>query len=91
MVKGRQSLRKLIAKQGYPERVMDTLDSFLKDLDVVMVDDYFEYTEYFRILREYKLLPNDAQIVLTCRHHTIGTILAFDEDFKRIPWLKVIP
>jgi len=29
--------------------------------------------------------------VLTCQHHGIDTILTFDEDFKRVPWLKVIP
>ena len=91
MIKGRHSLRKLIAKQGYPEEVTDTLDLFLKDLDVEIINDYFEYAEYLRILREYKLLPNDAQIALTCRHNSIGTILTFDEDFKRVPWLNVVP
>ena len=90
-IKGRHSLRKLIARKGYPKEVLDTINSFLKDLDVEIINDYYEHTEYLRILREYKLLPNDAQIVLTCRHYAIGTILTFDEDFKRVPWLKVIP
>ena len=90
-IKGRHSLRKLIAKKGYPREVLDTIDSFLKDLDTEIIDDYFDYTEYLRILREYKLLPNDAQIALTCRHNAIGIILTFDEDFKRVPWLRVIP
>ena len=90
-IKGRHSLRKLIAEKGYPEEVLDTINSFLKDLDVEIINDYFDHTEYLRILREYKLLPNDAQIALTCKHNVIGTILTFDEDFKRIPWLKVIP
>lgn len=40
---------------------------------------------------EYKLLPGDAIIALTCKHHGIDTILTFDEDFKRVPWLKVVP
>jgi len=91
MIKGRHSLRKLIVKQGYPKEVTDTLDLFLKDLDVEIINDYFEYAEYLRILQGYKLLPNDAQIALTCRHHVIETILTFDEDFKRVPWLNSVP
>ncbi len=90
-IKGRHGLRKLIAKKGYPEEVLGTIDSFLKDINVEIINDYFDRTEYLRILREYKLLPNDAQIALTCKHYAIGTILTFDEDFKRVPWLKVIP
>ncbi|MEB3757120.1 MAG: PIN domain-containing protein [Desulfurococcales archaeon] len=91
MIKGRHSLRKLIAKQGYPKEVIDTLDSLLKDLNVEIINDYFEYAEYLKILQEYKLLPNDAQIVLTCRHRGIKTILTFDDDFKRVPWLNPVP
>ncbi len=89
--KGKHSLRKLIAKKGYPKEVLGTINSFLKDLDVEIINDYYEHAEYLRILQEYKLLPNDAQIALTCKHNAIGTILTFDEDFKRVPWLKVIP
>ena len=43
------------------------------------------------IAREYGLLPNDALITATCKHYNINTIATFDEDFKRVPWLKVIP
>ncbi len=42
-------------------------------------------------MRKYRLTPNDAIIALTCRHYGIDVILTFDENFKRIPWLKVIP
>ncbi|MCE4604028.1 MAG: PIN domain-containing protein [Aeropyrum sp.] len=42
-------------------------------------------------MRQFGLLPNDALIVSTCKHHGLSTIITFDEDFKRIPWLKVIP
>ncbi len=90
-IKGRHSLRKLIARKGYPREVLDTINSFLKDLDIEIISDYYEHTEYLRLLREYKLLPNDAQIALTCKHYAIGTILTFDEDFKRVPWLRIIP
>ena len=47
--------------------------------------------EASRIAIQYGLLPNDALIAATCKHYNINTIATFDEDFKRIPWLKVIP
>ena len=39
---------------------------------------------------EYKLLPNDALIVATCRAHGIENIATFDEDFERVPWLRTL-
>jgi len=42
-------------------------------------------------MRSWDLLPGDALIAITARHYGIDTILTFDEDFKRVPWLKVIP
>ncbi len=33
----------------------------------------------------------DTIIALTCKHHGIKTIATLDEDFRRIPWLEVIP
>ncbi len=40
---------------------------------------------------QYGLLPNDALIAATCRHYDINKIATLDKDFRRIPWLKVIP
>jgi predicted nucleic acid-binding protein len=90
-IKGKYSLRKLIKRQGYPDKVITLIDSILKDLGVEIISDYFNYQEYIKTLLNYKLLPNDAQIALTCKHYGIDTILTFDEDFRRVPWLKVIP
>ncbi len=47
--------------------------------------------EASNIATKYGLLPNDALIAATCRHYGISVIATFDEDFKRLPWLKVIP
>jgi len=44
-----------------------------------------------RLAMEYGLLPNDAVIAATCRRHGIGVIATFDDDFRRVPWLKVVP
>ncbi len=91
LVKGKYSLRKVISKKNYPVEVLNTISSLLRDLDIVVTSDYFDYDEYLYIMREFKLLPNDVQIVLTCKRYGIDTILTFDKDFKRIPWLRVIP
>jgi len=45
-------------------------------------------SESLSIARNHGLLPNDALIVATCRFYGIDT---FNKDFKRIPWLKVVP
>ena len=47
--------------------------------------------EATRVAVEYGLLPNDSLIAATCKHYGISTIATFDEDFERIPWLKIIP
>ena len=40
---------------------------------------------------QLKLLPSDAILALTCKRNDMDTIITFDEDFKRVPWLKVAP
>ncbi|MCE4623640.1 MAG: PIN domain-containing protein [Caldisphaeraceae archaeon] len=47
--------------------------------------------EIIKFMEEYGLMPADAIIAVTCKHYEINTIATLDEDFKRVPWLKVIP
>ncbi|BAA79190.1 conserved hypothetical protein [Aeropyrum pernix K1] len=47
--------------------------------------------EIIEFIEEYGLMPADALIALTCKQHELDTIATLDEDFKRIPWLKVVP
>ncbi len=63
----------------------------LMDFEIIVPKDYAEPNELLETMKEYKLTPSDAIIALTCKHYNIDTILTFDEDFKDIPWLKVIP
>ncbi|WP_267195217.1 hypothetical protein [Hyperthermus butylicus] len=28
---------------------------------------------------------------MTCRHYGIDTIPTFNNDFRRVPWLRVVP
>jgi predicted nucleic acid-binding protein len=89
--RGPYSLRRLIASKGYPKLIIDGIRRLLKDLEVEILVEDVEYHDIIEFANRLKLLPSDAIIALTCKHHGIDTILTFDEDFKRVPWLKVIP
>ena len=91
LVKGRHSLRETIRRQGYPREVVDLIVGLINNLHIKILEDYYDLKEYIQVMTTYRLLPNDAQIALTCRHYGIDIILTFDEDFKRVPWLKVFP
>ncbi len=90
-VKGTYSARKWIKKYGYPEEVINAVIELIKRLDIRLIPSIYTEQELYDALAEFRLLPSDAIIALTCKHYGIDTILTFDEDFKRIPWLKVIP
>jgi len=47
--------------------------------------------ELLSLIESYGLLPNDALVVIATLKHGISTIATFDENFKRVPWLGVIP
>ena len=47
--------------------------------------------ELVDIMTSYRLMPNDALIAITCRHHGISYIATFDKDFDRVPWLTTVP
>ena len=90
-VKGKYSFRKHIAKQGFPGEAIEKVNGFIKDFKVTILRDYQDPDELVETIKAYRLAPNDAQIALTCKHRGIVKLATFDEDFKRVPWLKVIP
>jgi predicted nucleic acid-binding protein len=84
-------IRQLLARKD--EKLINMIEN-----DVLPVLELFislpltaEPIEIFRFMEEYGLMPADALITVTCRHYEINTIATLDEDFKRVPWLKVIP
>ena len=85
-------LRRLIRSKGmaFAKGSLDKFVSMLEELHVkVVADAETQPSQIVNTMDNYKLAPRDAIIVLTCKHYGINTILTFDEDFKRIPWLKV--
>ena len=90
-VKGAYSARKWIKRHGYPKEVIDAVRELIKRLNIRLISSIYTEGELYKVLIEFRLLPSDAIIALTCKHYGINTILTFDGDFKRVPWLKVVP
>jgi predicted nucleic acid-binding protein len=91
--RGIRQMREIIRKHGL-EPVKDelaTLRRLLSDYNIIILQDRTAINEIHETMVKYKLLPGDAIIALTCKHYGVDTILTFDEDFRRVPWLRVIP
>jgi len=85
----REHIRKHSLK-GFDD-VINDVEEMIDRLGIIVLEDKGGLTELLDTMRKYSLLPGDALIAITARHYSIDTILTFDEDFKRVPWLKVIP
>lgn len=92
-IKRIEDLREHVRKQGYTafRQEITMLSKFLDELNIIVLEDRGGLTELLNIISEFNLLPADAIIALTCKYYGIDAILTFDEDFKKLPWLKVIP
>ncbi len=93
-IKRAYGLRKLVRSEGigFAKESLNKFVSLLRELYIkVIADAEAQPSQIVTIMDNYKLSPRDAIIALTCRHYGIDTILTFDEDFKRIPWFKVVP
>ena len=76
--------RSLIASEGYNFcfQEVKSLMKLFEDLKIDVLNDYQDFDKVCKIMRRYKLLPNDALIAATCRHYGIRKIATFDEDFN---------
>jgi len=76
--------RSLIASEGYNFcfQEVKSLMKLFEDLKIDVLNDYQDFDEVCKIMRRYKLLPNDALIAATCKHYGIRKIATFDEDFN---------
>ena len=81
-----------IKKKGY-----EFAKDFVEKLHKLFTGDYISLvadTKGVDSIREmaekYRLLPSDALIAATCRHHNIKRIITFDSDFDRVDFLEVI-
>ena len=81
---------------GYLRLALNVPKYKLREYVVEHVDKVKELLEQdvYPLFINFNHLPTsvgiDALIVATCRAHSIGDIATFDEDFKRIPWLRIV-
>jgi len=93
-IRGAYDLRRLVRNDGiaFAREAIDKFVSLLEKLKVkIVADAETQPSQIVSTMDNYRLAPKDAIIVLTCERYGIKTILTFDGDFKRIPWLKVLP
>ncbi|NQE04412.1 tRNA(fMet)-specific endonuclease VapC [ANME-1 cluster archaeon GoMg1] len=89
-IKGKYDLRDYIKKKGY-EFAKDFLERLHKLFELVtLIDDTKNAISVRNVAEKYGLLPNDAVIAATCKHHGINKIATFDSDFKRVDFLEII-
>ncbi|MCD6488289.1 MAG: PIN domain-containing protein [Desulfurococcales archaeon] len=73
------------------EDTINDVEELINRLGILVLEDKGSLVELLETIKNYSLLPGDALIAITAKHYGIDTILTFDVDFRRIPWLKVIP
>lgn len=71
--------------------ILEAVRRLIRRLGIRILVNFYEEDELYEVMERYRLLPSDAIIALTCRHYGIDIIITFDDDFKRVPWLRVVP
>lgn len=91
-IRSSRKFRKFVSNKGY-EPFIEELTKFLNlldDLYIKVLRDHQDVTEILELMKNHKLLPNDALIAGTCRHHGVEKIATFDQDFERVDFLEVV-
>lgn len=86
-------VRKLFEK-GVAREIIESrlagLNKLAERLNII-APTWGDFEEAKKIMLEYRLLPNDALIAAMAKHRNIDMILSLDSDFRKIPWLRVVP
>ena len=76
------------------KEVSQTINSLISLIDFGILTALDINAEIFKhsieMCKRYSLLPNDALIAATCRFYGIRRIATFDDDFRRVKFLKVV-
>jgi len=82
--RGIYDVRRIVNKHGpdFLKSELEALRKLIEDKNIVVLQDVVTIEEIHRTAIEYKLLPRDAVIALTCKHYGIDAILTFDEDLN---------
>ena len=69
---------------------LDGLESFIEEFQIRVISPPNDSSMLLDAIRKYKLLPSDAVIVASCKHHGITKMATLDSDFRRVDFLDLI-
>jgi uncharacterized protein len=82
-----------IMKKGFSEmdrQFLSILRAFLDEYGIRLIETPNNLDSVLDAMAEDLLLPSDALIVASCRHHRIKCTATFDSDFKRLKDFEII-
>ena len=86
-------LKREIMKKGFTDmdkQFLRNLRAFLEEYGVRMVETPNDLVAVLDVMAVDLLLPSDALIVASCRHHMIKCIATFVSDFKRLKDIEIL-
>ncbi len=87
----RYELRRLVVRRNERVRALSEEDvkPLLSLFEMLPLEAGVE--ELMELVEDYELRPNDALIVVAALKNRVDAIATFDKDFKKVPWVKIIP
>lgn len=88
-----RKLKEFLNKNGYEPFVEEfsKVDTALEVLGIQLIPDSQNWTLIRKLMLKYNLLPNDATILATCIDSGMDALATFDEDYRKVQELKIIP
>jgi len=88
-----RKLKEFLAREGYGPFHEDfrAIEETLNLLEVSTLQDSQNWGLIKRLMFRYSLLPNDATILATCIEHGLDALATFDEDYRKVQEVKILP
>ena len=74
-----ETIYQLYFKRGFD---LITIETILNEFDLLEIGNEIKDLA-MSYIKSYRLKPNDALILATCKHHEINCLISLDEDFKQ--------
>lgn len=82
-----------IMKKGFSDidrQFMSNLRAFQEEFGIRLVETPNDLDAILDVMTGDLLLPSDALIMATCRHHKIKRIDSFDSEFRRLKGFEIL-
>ncbi len=88
-----RKLKEFLAKEGY-DPFRDDFRAIEETLNLLEVSTLLDSQNWHLIkdlMFKYSLLPNDATILATCMENRLDALATFDEDYRKVQEVKILP